>query len=178
MRRHLILQIFQVWLDDRKKDWSTKQRRRVEIKPPKLTYNVKDRLLNNDVSISTAKKTRSNVFHDRKRKGDLNKGLPMIDFTVDAINEIETFCYSIILVEHWQHSFHITSSAIIALESFAFESIQAIFIAAKKIKCLLIFDCIAAKKIKGFLRMKANVKRRLPDESMAKVTNKRKRQCR
>lgn len=133
-------------------------------------YNVKDRLLNSEISISTGKKTRSNEFHHRKRKGDLTrrkvKGLPVIDFTVDAIDEIETFCYSMILIEHWRHSFYITNMAIIALESFAFESIQAIF------------DCIAVKKRKELSRVKANVERRLPDESMAKVTTKRKRQCR
>jgi predicted dinucleotide-utilizing enzyme len=204
----LVFQIFQVWLDDRKRDWCTKQERQVENEPQKLTYNVKDRLLN-EISILTAKKTRSNEFHERKQKGDLtrrkDRGL-MIDFTVDAINEIETFCYSIILVEHWRHSFHITSGAIIALESFAFESMQAIFdcIAVKKRKRFhitsgaiislesfasesiqAIFDCIAVKKIKRSSRVKANVhvKRSISEQRRKRtfesnVTTKRKRQCR
>jgi hypothetical protein len=52
-RRRFIFQIFQVWLDDRKKDWCTKQNRQVENEPQKLTYYVKDRLLNNETSILT-----------------------------------------------------------------------------------------------------------------------------
>jgi hypothetical protein len=179
-RRRLIFQIFQVWLDNRKKDWCTKQERRVENEQPKLTYNVKDRLLNNEISIFTSKNTRSNEFHERKWKRDQTKRKAKgravqatYDLTVDAIDEIETFCYSIILVEHWRHSFHITSGAIIALESFAFESNQAIF------------DCIAVKKRKGLSRVKANVpvKRSVPEQCrkrtfQSNVTTKRKRKCR
>jgi hypothetical protein len=174
--RHLIFQIFQVWLDNRKRDWCTKQERRVENEPQKLTYNVKDRLLNNEISC-TSKKTRPNEFHERKRKRDQTKKKAKgravqatYNLTVDAVDEIETFCYSIILVEHWRHSFHITSGAIIALESFAFESNQAIF------------DCIAVKKRKRSSRVKANVhvKRSVPEQRRKRtfesnVTTKRKR---
>ena len=166
--RRLILQIFQLWLDDRKRDWSTKQESRVEHEPRKLMYNIKE--INYGISKLALKK-----FREGKRKGDQTKRKAkggavqsMYDLTVDAIDEIEIFCYSLILVEHWQNSFHLTCGAIIALESFAFDSMQAIF------------DCMAIKKRRNvFSQVKANVKRRLPVKSMAKVSiKKQKRQCR
>jgi hypothetical protein len=131
--RRLILQIFQVWLDDRKRDWSTKQESRVEHEPRKLMHNIKEINLYG-ISKLAMKKPRSYKFHKGKRKGDQTKRKAKgdavqatYDLTVDAIDEIEIFCYSLILVEHWQNSFHLTCGAIIALESFALESMQAIF---------------------------------------------------
>ena len=125
--RRLILQIFQLWLDDRKRDWSTKRESRVEHEPRKLMYNIKE--INYGISKLALKK-----FREGKRKGDQTKRKAkggavqsMYDLTVDAIDEIEIFCYSLILVEHWQNSFHLTCGAIIALESFALESMLAIF---------------------------------------------------
>ena len=172
--RRLILQIFQVWLDDRKRDWSTKQESRVEHEPRKLMHNIKEINLYG-ISKLAMKKPRSYKFHKGKRKGDQTKRKAKgdavqatYDLTVDAIDEIEIFCYSLILVEHWQNSFHLTCGAIIALESFAFDSMQAIF------------DCMAIKKRRNaFSQVKANVKRRLPVKSMAKVSiKKQKKQCR
>ena len=108
-------------------DWSTKQESRVENEPRKL--HIKEINLNG-ISKLAMTKPRSYKFHEGNRKGDQTKRKAkggavqsMYNLTVDAIDEIE----KLILVEHWQNSFHLTCGAIIALESFALESMQAIF---------------------------------------------------
>jgi len=110
-------------------DWSTKQESRVDHEPRKLMYNIKEINLNG-ISKLALTKPRSYQFHEGNRKGDQTKRKAkegavqsMYNLAVDAIDEIE----KLILVEHWQNSFHLTCGAIIALESFVLESMLAIF---------------------------------------------------